>query len=117
MYHMQLDELWGCCADLLSYPELKRNLMRITIFATRLLAGLSVREAAWLDRFSNPATGPFYSLLTSNTWTGAQAEAVGIGGNLTTIDNAAENDWVFDTFSLGPVSIGCSWWRTVWAMV
>ena len=51
--------------------------MRITIILALLLGGLSLEGAVLVGPVFNPANGHFYSLLTSNTWTGAQAEATG----------------------------------------
>ncbi len=42
----------------------------------------------------NPANGHLYYLLTPNTWTAAEAEAVSLGGTLATIDDANEDAWV-----------------------
>jgi hypothetical protein len=47
----------------------------------------------------NPANGHRYYLLTSDTWTHSEAEAVTLGGHLVTINDAAENQWVVDTFA------------------
>lgn len=47
----------------------------------------------------NPLNGHRYYLLTPNTWTASQAEAVQMGGHLVTINDSDENQWVFDTFS------------------
>jgi hypothetical protein len=47
----------------------------------------------------NPANGHSYYLLTPETWTDSQAEAVSLGGNLVTINDPAENSWVSSTFS------------------
>ncbi|MBC8097514.1 MAG: hypothetical protein H7Y43_17050, partial [Akkermansiaceae bacterium] len=46
----------------------------------------------------NPANGHTYYLLTQNTWTNAEAEAVALGGHLATIRNAEEQQWIFATF-------------------
>jgi subtilisin-like proprotein convertase family protein len=48
----------------------------------------------------NPANGHYYYLLQTNTWTASEAWAVALGGHLTTINDAAENSWVLNTFSL-----------------
>ena len=47
----------------------------------------------------DPANGHSYYLLTPQTWTSSQAEAVTLGGNLATVNNAAENTWIVSTFS------------------
>lgn len=56
----------------------------------------------------NPANGHEYSLLQAATWADAEAEAIALGGHLVTIDDDAENDWVWETFQPhgGPFWIG-----------
>jgi hypothetical protein len=49
--------------------------------------------------FTNAANGHIYYLLTANTWTNSEAEAVTLGGHLVTINDAAENQWLVDTFA------------------
>jgi hypothetical protein len=62
----------------------------------------------------NPANGHTYHLLSADdgsglTWAASEAYAVSLGGHLTTINDNAENGWVFDTFAdYGGVS------RTLW---
>jgi len=46
----------------------------------------------------NPANNHLYYLLAPGTWTSSQAQAVALGGNLVTINDAAENNWVYATF-------------------
>lgn len=48
---------------------------------------------------TNPANGHHYYLLAESGWTDAQAEAVSLDGNLATINDAAEQQWVYSTFS------------------
>lgn len=49
--------------------------------------------------------GHSYYLLSANTWTASQAEALTLGGNLVTINDAAEDAFVYSTFStFGAVS-------------
>jgi hypothetical protein len=50
---------------------------------------------------TNPANGHAYYLLPPNTWTLSEAAAVVLGGHLATINDAAENDWVYVTFDGG----------------
>lgn len=47
----------------------------------------------------NPANGHSYYLLSQNTWTAAEAEAVALEGHLATVNDAAENAWINNTFS------------------
>jgi alpha-tubulin suppressor-like RCC1 family protein len=47
----------------------------------------------------NPANGHTYYLLTENTWLNSQAEAQALGGNLVSVNDAAENTWLMTTFS------------------
>ena len=51
-----------------------------------------------LDTRFNPITGHIYHLLGQSTWTDAEAEAVSLGGNLVTVNNAEEDAWIGDTF-------------------
>lgn len=48
---------------------------------------------------TNPSNGHAYYLLTQNTWAASQDEAITLGGNLVTINDQAEQDWVFDYFA------------------
>ncbi len=75
--------------------------MKINFLTTILFVNLSLQGAVLTGPVINPANGHYYSLLNSNSWTASQAEALILGGNLVTINNAAENDWVFNTFSAG----------------
>ena len=51
---------------------------------------------------TNSANGHVYFLLTENTWQNSELEAVRFGGHLVTINDAAEQDWVFSTFGSVP---------------
>lgn len=59
----------------------------------------SVANAAVLRTEVNPANGHAYYLLGISTWTDAEAEAVSLGGHLATVNNQAEQDWIWTTFS------------------
>jgi hypothetical protein len=45
-----------------------------------------------------PATGHIYYLLSQNTWASSETEAMGLGGHLTAINDAAEQSFVFTSF-------------------
>lgn len=46
----------------------------------------------------NPANGHNYFLVGGNTWTLAQSVGLSLGGNLVTINDAAENAWLKTNF-------------------
>jgi hypothetical protein len=48
---------------------------------------------------TNPSNGNHYYLLTQNNWSNSEAEAVGLGGHLVTINDATENSWVTSTLA------------------
>ncbi|WP_217650480.1 S8 family serine peptidase [Spirulina major] len=55
--------------------------------------------------YFNADTGNYYFLTAPDTWLGAQEQALSFGGNLITINDASEQQWVLDTFS----STGTFW--------
>ena len=55
---------------------------------------------------TNAANGHLYYLLTTNSWTLAEAEAVSLGGHLVTINDDAEQKWVYSTFGANEIWIG-----------
>ena len=56
----------------------------------------------------NPANGHSYYVISQNTWTNAQLEAKSMKGNLATIDDAAEQNWVVSNFNT-PLSPRALW--------
>lgn len=57
----------------------------------------------------NPANGHAYYLLAEDDWQRSEATAVTLGGHLVTVNDAAEQAWVFETFgNLGGTS------RSLW---
>lgn len=59
-----------------------------------VISGLSVSAHAAILAGSvvNPANGHTYFLLSQNTWSNAESEAVSLGGHLATVRNAAEQE-------------------------
>ncbi|KAA3611852.1 MAG: hypothetical protein DWQ01_07135 [Planctomycetota bacterium] len=58
-----------------------------------------VSHPAVLGSEVNPGTGNTYHFLEASSWSVAQAAAVALGGNLVTVNDQAENDWLDSTFS------------------
>lgn len=46
----------------------------------------------------NPANGHSYYLLDANTWTASELEAFTLGGHLATVNDAAEQSFIYSTF-------------------
>src|SRR5690349_2818675 len=70
-----------------------------TILALVFIAlSLPAQAAVLAGPIVNPANGHTYYLLSSSTWTKAEAEAVRLGGHLVTIRNPQEDRWIFSTF-------------------
>lgn len=63
---------------------------------------LTSSASAYGDWTYNPSTGHWYQLTGPGlTWTQAEQAAVVLGGHLVTINDNAENDWVFAQFGTG----------------
>src|SRR5437867_3716287 len=77
---------------------MRASLLFVALF---YCCAFSLRSAVIMGPIINPNNAHSYSLLSESSWSAAQTEAKTLGGNLTTINDAAENDWVFDTFSSG----------------
>lgn len=75
---------------------LRAGLLGLT---TWIAAAASAHAGVLHGPVINPANGHSYYLLTQNDWTNSELEAQALGGHLATIRNAAENQWLFDTFS------------------
>lgn len=72
-----------------------KAILSISLF---LAAGLTSRAVTLGTPVLNPANNHYYFLLAPATWTASQAEAQTFGGHLVTINDAAENQWVYATF-------------------
>ncbi|HXJ75077.1 MAG TPA: C-type lectin domain-containing protein, partial [Candidatus Dormibacteraeota bacterium] len=76
--------------------------MKILPFMALVVLSLAtvprVRAAVLAGPITNAANSHIYYLLSTNTWRASEAEARALGGNLVTINDAAENEWVLNTF-------------------
>ena len=62
---------------------------------------------------TNPANGHSYYLLDQTSWTAARADALMLGGDLATVNDAAEDSWIYTTFepfTAGAPGHGNSYW-------
>src|SRR5262245_50261975 len=77
--------------------------MKIQHFLALVVLSLATvsgaRAAVLAGPITNAANAHLYYLLSSSTWTASEAEAIGLGGHLVTINDAAENQWILNTFS------------------
>jgi hypothetical protein len=82
--------------------------MRYESLSTALLVGAawvcvlgtdSARATVLEGPVFNPTTRNAYYLLESAAWTVSEAQAVGLGGHLVTVNNDAENSWIIQTFA------------------
>ena len=95
-----------------------RNKISIIALATLVLATSLIAitqstkpaiAAVLVGPIENSSNGHVYYAVSSNTWTGAEAEAQSLGGHLVTINDGVENNWIWETFAPlvgGPVWIG-----------
>lgn len=78
------------------------KLINQAIGSSVLLLGFTISvqsaQALSFNSASNTYKGHVYSLTTYDSWTGAQSQAVAKGGNLVTINDAAEESWLISTF-------------------
>jgi hypothetical protein len=72
---------------------------RICCLIVLVLTAAQVRAAVVAGPVLNPANGHSYYLLSNNSWTASEAEAVLLGGHLATVRSLAENNFIFDTFT------------------
>jgi hypothetical protein len=76
-----------------------KNLTIRTLVAVGTLGLSPISQAMPISApIQNPANNHYYFLLGSDNWTASQSQALSLGGNLVTINDAAENAWVVTTF-------------------
>ncbi len=73
-----------------------QHFMALVVLSLPTVPG--ARAAVLAGPLINAANAHAYYLLSANTWWASEAEARGLGGHLVTINDAAENQWVLNTF-------------------
>ncbi len=73
-----------------------QHFMALVVLSLPTVPG--ARAAVLAGPLTNAANAHTYYLLSANNWTACEAEARGLGGHLVTINDAAENQWVLNTF-------------------
>lgn len=66
--------------------------------ASLVCAGSTAHGEILAGPLVNPQNNHSYYLISPATWTEAQVQAVALGGNLATINDAEECRWIFETF-------------------
>ena len=95
---------------LIRYPNcvmfMKKSLCIVAIFllslATPILGSAQSEPTDGIEVLHtavNPANNNTYHLLSASSWEDAASFARSLDGFLVTVDNEAENSWLFDTFS------------------
>jgi hypothetical protein len=71
----------------------------LVVFAALFGSAVAGSAAVLLGPITNAANFHVYYLLAAESWTNSEAEAVSLGGHLVTINNQAEQDFVYNTFA------------------
>lgn len=79
------------------HPGMKSFVCRFASFWCLAFAAQAASPIA--GPITNIANGHVYFLLSADTWPNAETAARALGGHLTTINDAAEDRWVYSTFS------------------
>jgi|GEM_PF-3560102 len=74
------------------------------VFAVLSAESLILAQDSWIryENVGHPSHNHWYRLTTPGTWEEAEAEAVAAGGHLVTVDDDAENQWLWESFFPGP---------------
>jgi len=82
-----------------------KQLLGLTIIAASMFHSRVQALPVVLQSAVNPANSHTYYLLDNSNWTDAESAAILLGGHLATINNLAENSWVWDRWGTN---------RTLW---
>jgi hypothetical protein len=74
----------------------------ISAAAVMLTIASAAQAAPILGPINNPANGHDYYLLAPDSWSSSESQAQGLGGHLVTVNDAAENQFLIDTFCAAP---------------
>jgi hypothetical protein len=94
----------GNVSTLGSFQRISTGALALSVVLC-LFAGLILGGPANADVLAGPIVNPanshtYYLLTPDQTWTEAAAEANSLGGHLVTINDQAEQDWVWATFGV-----------------
>ena len=64
-------------------------------------SAVDLEDIEVMETVVNPANNHTYHLLSASSWSDAASVARSLDGFLVTIDDAEEDQWIFDTFALG----------------
>jgi hypothetical protein len=76
-------------------------MLRLCVVGLMVGIGISLAASAATvasGPFVDPSNGHTYYMLTPDTWTISQLAAQALGGNLATVRNSSENQWIDSTF-------------------
>ncbi|HXG46954.1 MAG TPA: C-type lectin domain-containing protein [Methylomirabilota bacterium] len=89
-------------------PQLRAQTLTLALLVSCLFAR-PLHSDVLTGPITNSINGNIYYLLAQNTWPASEAEAIELGGHLATIEDQAENDWVFSTFAAFGGQPRCLW--------
>ena len=85
--------------------------LMITVVASPLTMPVSadVEDIEILETANNPANNHTYYLLSASSWTDAAEVARGLDGFLVTVNDAEEDQWLYDTFANNDSNVRHIW--------
>ncbi|MBK1642420.1 hypothetical protein CKO12_11135 [Chromatium okenii] len=76
-----------------------KYLNQALIVASLTLIASATSSGSVITSLLNPSNDHTYYLLSQANWVNSQAEALTLGGNLVTINDADENAWIYSSFA------------------